>query len=164
MFTVSLDLNAHGLPATDPLAVHGAGAWAYGTTRIRYSFHDPAIHSSDSDCPVTGVLLIDKHIDRIYRDDPTAYDFDEDPAVSVSLGDPAADDVHDQILEVGDWGFPGYVVCSDLYVNPGPHPDHVDRYPFAADVAVDAPTYFLTASPLRAAASDYIRQWKAISV
>ncbi|QKV98273.1 hypothetical protein HUT19_41895 (plasmid) [Streptomyces sp. NA02950] len=164
MFTVSLDLNAHGLPASDPLTVHGVGAWVHGTTGIRYSFHDPAIHFPGSDCPVTGVLVADKYIDPVYRDDPASYDFDDEPAVSVSLGDPTAADVHDQMIEVGDWGFSGYVVCSDLYLNPGPHPDHADRYPFEAGTRVDGPTYHLTASLLRAAAADYVHRWKTTNV
>ncbi|WP_435245094.1 hypothetical protein [Streptomyces tendae] len=164
MFTVTLDLNAHGLPASDPLTVFGTGAWVPGSTSIRYTIHDPAIHFPGSDCPITGVLLVDKYIDPVYRDDPAGYDFDDEPAVSVSLGDPAAEDVHDQMIEVGDWGFSGYVVCSDLYLNPGPHPDHADRYPFAAGTGVDGPTYHLTAAFLRAAADDYVKRWKAITV
>ncbi|WP_435058502.1 hypothetical protein [Streptomyces sp. bgisy060] len=164
MFTVSLNLNEHGLPANDPLTLHGVGAWVYGTTSIRYSFWDPAIDFPGSDCPVTGVLLIDRYIDPVYRDDPASYDFDDEPAVAVSLGDPEADDVHDQILEVGDWGLSGHVVCSDLYLNPGPHPDHADQYPFAAGVGLDAPTYFVAASLLRAAADDYVRRWRTTNV
>ncbi|MFB7649482.1 hypothetical protein ACFC0S_16415 [Streptomyces sp. NPDC056084] len=164
MFTVSLDLNEHGLPPSDPLKVHGVGVWVPGTTSIRYALRDPAVHFPGSDCPITGVLLADKYIDPVYRDDPASYDFDDEPAVSVSLGDPAAEDVHDQIIEVGDWGFCGYVVCSDLYLNPGPHPDHADRYPFAAGTEVDGPTYHLAAAFLRAAADDYVKRWKAITV
>ncbi|MFD5451201.1 hypothetical protein [Streptomyces sp. NPDC127100] len=164
MFTISLDLNAHGLPESDPLKVHAVGDWVHGTTSIRYAFHDPAIDFPGSDCPITGILLIDKYIDPVYRDDPAGYDFDDEPAVSVSLGDPQAADVHDQMLEVGDWGLTGYVVCSDLYMNPGPHPDHADRYPFDFRVGLDAPTYFLASSLLRAAASDYVQRWKAVSI
>lgn len=164
MFTVTLDLNEHGLPASDPLKVHGVGDWVYGTTSIRYAFHDPAIEFPDSDCPVTGTLVADRYIDVIYRDNPAGYDFDDEPAVAISLGDPAAADVHDQILEVGDWGLCGHVVCSDLYLNPGPHPQHTDRDPFAADVGVDAPTYFVTTSLLRAAAADYVHRWKTTHI
>ncbi|TQE33050.1 hypothetical protein [Streptomyces ipomoeae] len=163
MFTVSLDLNYHGLQG-EKLMVYAAGTWVHGTTSVRYAFHDPAIHFPGTDCPVTGVLLADQYIDPVYRDNPVAYDFDEDPAVAVSLGDPAADDVHDQLLEVGDWGLTGHVVCSDLYMNPGPHPDFADRYPFDVGVGLDTPTYFLTASLLRAVASDYTQRWKAKTV
>ncbi|MFD9151690.1 hypothetical protein [Streptomyces diastaticus] len=162
MFTVTLNLNNHGLPAYDPLTIHGNGAWVPGTTSIRYAFHDPAIHFSDADCPLTGTLLVDKYFDPTWLEDTTPHDFDEEPALSVSLGDPAADDIHDRMIEVGDWGFTGLVVCSDLYLNPGPHPDHPDRYPFKAGTRVDGPTYHLAASLLRAVASDYVQRWKAL--
>ncbi len=161
MFTVTLDLNQHGLPASDPLKLHAAGAWVSGTTSIRYTFYDPAIDFPGSDCPVTGILVADQYIDAIYRDDPASYDFDEDPAVAISVGDPTSADIHDQTLEVGDWGFGG---CSDPYLNPGPDPRRPDRYPFDASVRVDAPTYFLTASLLRATAADYVHRWKTTHV
>lgn len=159
MFTATLNLNEHGLPDNDPLTVYASGAWVHGTTGIRYGFHDPAVHFPGSDCPFSGVLIADQYIDAVYRDDPAGYDFAAEPKVAISLGDPTADDIHNQILEVGDWGLAGFVVCSDLYLNPGPHPEHLDRYPFDRHIGLDAPTYFVTASLLRAVAADYVHRW-----
>jgi len=54
MFAVSLDLNTHGLPASDPLTVHGIGAWAPGThPRSSAEAHSPAAGAAG---PAYGVI------------------------------------------------------------------------------------------------------------
>jgi hypothetical protein len=160
MFAVCLNLNDYGLPSSDPLTIHGAGTYIRGTTSIRYVFHDPAANFPGSDCPVDGVLLADRYIPWAYRSNPAGYDWGDEPAVSISLGDPNARDKNDWSIEVGDWAFSGYVICSGQHLEPGPHPEHADRDPFKTEQPLDAPTYCLASGLLRAIAADYVHRWK----
>ncbi len=135
-----LDLASHGAPYDDVVPVTITDDPASPTGKI---------YMLDPDA-LMGHMIYDGnlYLDWFMGSTRTADDFDDDPAVSIRIGDPG--------IDVGDWGIGGYVVASDLYMNPGPHPDHVNDYPFGAGSPLDGETYKLTASLLRAAASHYL--------